>query len=182
MSELYHHGILGMKWGVRRYQNPDGTLTEAGIIRRAKSRIRSTEKSRKDVDAIVSSLSPKDRRMLVGNPDDIYLTREQGEFVVKRFLLKEGKTPVAFLDVLGSGSNLVKDDVSIAIAVSGEHQGKGYGYEVAKKGMDWIEKNRDMFNSIEWSAFKENDRSQNLAKKLGFEYSGEDEEFNIYKK
>lgn len=29
-DELYHHGVPGQRWGFRRYQNPDGTLTPAG--------------------------------------------------------------------------------------------------------------------------------------------------------
>lgn len=33
-NDLYHWGIKGMKWGVRRYQNKDGSLTPAGRKRR----------------------------------------------------------------------------------------------------------------------------------------------------
>ena len=36
MNELYHYGIKGQKWGVRRYQNKDGTYTNAGKRRNFK--------------------------------------------------------------------------------------------------------------------------------------------------
>ena len=43
---LMHHGIKGMHWGVRRYQNSDGTLTKAGRVRQAKNAAKTGENYR----------------------------------------------------------------------------------------------------------------------------------------
>lgn len=40
---IYHHGIQGQKWGVRRYQNKDGSLTSAGKKRYAKLEVQSAK-------------------------------------------------------------------------------------------------------------------------------------------
>ena len=40
-DELYHYGTKGQKWGMRRYQNPDGSLTPAGRARYQKDLVKS---------------------------------------------------------------------------------------------------------------------------------------------
>ena len=43
-NELYHHGVKGQKWGIRRYQNEDGTLTPAGQKKKLKQQKKAEKK------------------------------------------------------------------------------------------------------------------------------------------
>ena len=56
-NELYHYGVKGQKWGIRRYQNPNGTLTEEGKIRYG-------------VDPKTGKLSAEGKKLLKQDIDD----------------------------------------------------------------------------------------------------------------
>ena len=47
LNELYHHGIKGQKWGIRNYQNDDGTLTAEGYKRYKQDISKMTMKEKK---------------------------------------------------------------------------------------------------------------------------------------
>lgn len=65
-NELYHSGVKGMKWGVRRYQNKDGSLTPAGKKRYSDKEIR------QDRDSISEELASKGSRSLTGDAKKAY--------------------------------------------------------------------------------------------------------------
>ena len=82
-NELYHHGIKGQRWGVRRYQNEDGSLTEAGIKRygeHGSDYLKAKRDYRKAVrKSRASGLAFKAANMLaVGHPGIHFATRTAG--------------------------------------------------------------------------------------------------------
>lgn len=85
---LCHHGVLGMKWGVRRYQNLDGSLTAAGRKRALKDQKQVNKKANK---ASSRENLTKERTIKAGTK--MYRTS------VKSYEDLEGSTYVSYLDV-----------------------------------------------------------------------------------
>lgn len=77
--ELSHHGVKGQKWGVRRFQNKDGTLTKAGQkrydkelakVREEEKRLKNAEATKKKIDRLEARKAAIEKKKHENDPEE----------------------------------------------------------------------------------------------------------------
>ena len=149
---LAHHGVKGQKWGVRRFQNKDGSLTNMGRNRRTMD----------DVNDIVDSMSRKDRQLLDFYGKQ-YQTLDGGKNIVKRFIKRVDGVPVSFFDITGDSTGVA---VTIGTRSGEKYRNKGYAKALLNYLINDIISER--CDNITLEVNKTNEIAIGLYKSIGF--------------
>ena len=139
-DELYHYGIKGQKWGIRRYQNKDGSLTPAGKKRRSSSdevRNMSTDELRQKV------------RRLNNEQRYIDLTRSSSSSISKT------------ADGIERASRIGGDANRIYKSMNGENNPYS---KVANQGIDAMSRTARLTKKIDSNVRSKNDTAKALKK------------------
>lgn len=182
MSSLEHHGIKGQKWGVRRYQNKDGTYTDAGRKRRSSS----TAKETHDINEIYRTLNDTQKMYVTAedNPAKVFTSIDElTDYSAKSFITYDRKKPVSTVTGWLDGND--KDAVNLSVMTRNDAQytGKGYATKTVQEGIKWLE--RSGFKKAYWGVHANNVASIKVAQKNGFKYLediGDDPIWKLYVK
>lgn len=169
---LEHHGIKGQKWGVRRYQNPDGTLTKEGKERnKLRNNIIRNRPMTDDINEIVDTLTNKEKKLLGASLHEKWIEKDfENETLMNKafsFVAKECDIPISFIEVWTNQSNV--GQIAIATRNDPKYRNKGYSSKVINEAIKWTERyGNKSIKELEWIAENTNTASLNLAKKFGF--------------
>jgi hypothetical protein len=171
-GELYHWGVKGMRWGVRRYQNADGSLTDAGKKRAQKQKVKNLKKARKAKATKAEEAAKRQELIKQGKIPASKMTDEELKARIERLRMEETVQNLSKnTKVVNKGREFVKNYAADAAkkiiwenAVDiGKQVAKHYGVEFANEHigkMKWIDdpsgKSKDKIQVIDEVIFTNN--------------------------
>lgn len=164
-EELYHFGIKGMKWGVRRYQNADGTYTDAGKKRYfsddTKKKIKSGAKTAAGIAAGVGVAAAGiggSARYFNKHPG----TAEAFERNIKRGKDKENVSPVEAMSTeVGRGLGSAKEAAGAINKIKNKNSEQA---DLSKKSNDQLRKEIDRMQlEVRWQDLNQQQISRGKA-------------------
>jgi hypothetical protein len=147
---LAHHGILGQKWGVRRFQNPDGSLTYAGKMRlKGAKRKQDLIKTQLGIDIDQKTLSQKDPN----SSKELYLPKGSKVYhVTPKKFEKINNGQELFISASDYDRNLYKSMLTMQM------RKKGYGKDIPISEVEFTlsqdlrspsnKQQKDIFNEV----------------------------------
>ena len=133
-NQLYHHGILGMKWGVRRFQNKDGSLTKAGKKRYGDDSDEQKAKKKSVKDMSDDELNKAIRRAQM--EDQYRNLRPEKESAGKAFV-KTTWSKVVTPALIGAGENFLRKALT------------QYGDDILKKNPSEMDKLKKEYEKLD---------------------------------